>query len=82
MLLVTSFYVYLLNTTSENGVRWGKVERKSPRSGRTFQSESRYLSLKQSVTLKVAYDKGFRDVQTVRFISTQKVGAVATAREL
>ncbi|MEK7170173.1 MAG: hypothetical protein AAB767_02710 [Patescibacteria group bacterium] len=83
VLLVTSFYVYLLNTTSENGVRWGKVEKEIASFGADISElESRYLSLKQSVTLKVAYDKGFRDVQTVRFISTQKVGAVATAREL
>ncbi|KKW11676.1 MAG: hypothetical protein UY50_C0008G0002 [Parcubacteria group bacterium GW2011_GWA2_49_9] len=83
VLFATSLYVYLLNTTSENGARWGKVEKEiSSRGANVSELESRYLSLKQSVTLKVAYAKGFEDVKTVRFISTQKVGAVATAKEI
>ena len=71
-----------LNTTSENGVRWGKVEKEIASFGADISGRVAVFIAKQSVALKVAYDKGFRDVQTVRFISTQKVGAVATAREL
>lgn len=83
VLLLTSLYVYLLNTASENGARWSKAEKELSSLGANISElESHYLSLKQSVTLKVAYAKGFEDVKTVRFIATQKGGTVATAKEI
>lgn len=83
LLLVTTSYVYLINTVALNGVRWSKVEQNIKSVGAVVSElESEYLSLKQSVTLKVAYAKGFEDVKAVAFISTEKLGVVATAKEI
>ena len=83
LLLVTSFYIYLVNTAALNGVRWGKAQQGiASLGGSVSELESRYLSLKQGVTLATAYAKGFEDARNVKFISTQKVGAVAAANEI
>ena len=83
LLLTTSMYVYLVNTAAVNGVRWGDAEQELGSLGATVSElESKYLSLKRSVTLATAYEKGFEDVRTVTFINTQKVGPVAAATEI
>lgn len=83
LLLMTSVYIYLVNTAALNGVYRGKAEQKVTSVGaEVSELESRYLSLKQSVTLSLAYARGFEDVKTVKFISTPKVGAVARANEI
>lgn len=83
LLLVTSAYVYLVNTAALNGVRWSKTEKDLSSIGASVSElEARYLSLKQSITLKVAYAEGFADVEAVRFISAKKVGTVASAKEI
>jgi|GEM_PF-1613275 len=83
VLFVTALYVFLLNTASENGVRWREGEKEIASFGADISElESRYLSLKQSITLKMAYARGFQDVGTIRFVSAQKGGAVATAKEI
>ncbi|MSU56004.1 MAG: hypothetical protein EXS51_01705 [Candidatus Taylorbacteria bacterium] len=83
LLLVTTFYVYLVNTAAMNGVRWSKTEQNIKSVEAVVSDlESQYLSFKQSVTLKVAYAKGFEDVKAVAFISAEKLGAVATAKEI
>ncbi len=83
LLLMTVWYVYLVNTAAFNGVRWSKAEEGISSLGATVSElESSYLSLKQSVTLSLAYAKGFEDVKDVTFISTEKVGSVATAKEI
>ncbi len=83
VLLMTSFYVYLVNTAALNGVHWGKAEKELTTLGATISElESRYLSLKHSVTLSLAYAKGFEDVKTVTFIGATKVGMVALTPEI
>lgn len=83
LLLTTSFYIYLVNMAAFNGARWGKADQEITNLGaKVSELESRYFSLQQSVTLATAYAKGFADVSSVRFISTQTVGAVATANEI
>ena len=80
VLLMTAGYVYLIQTATQNGVRWGKAEQTIASLGATVSElESTYLSLKQSITLSLAYAKGFKDVKAVRFITTEKVGTVASA---
>ena len=82
-LLVATCYVYLINTATHNGVRWGKAEEAITAIGATVSElESRYLSLKQSVTLSMAYEKGFQDVKAVMFISARKVGTLSNALEI
>jgi len=83
VLLFTSLYVYLVNTAAWNGVGWTRAEKEMTQLGaEVSELESRYLSLKQSVTLATAYEKGFEDVRDVTFINTQKVGTVAKANEI
>ncbi len=83
LLLVTSVYIYLINTAALNGVRWGRAEQDITSVGTTVSDlESQYLSLKQSVTLSMAYARGFEDVKVVKFIATEKVGTVAAANEI
>lgn len=83
LFLVTSFYVYLMNTMAQNGVRWENGEKEATSVSATVSElESQYLSLKQSVTLSMAYERGFEDVKTVRFISAKKVGTVAAVNEI
>lgn len=82
-LLATSFYIYLMNTAALNGVRWRNAEEKIASLGATVSEfESYYLSLKQSVTLKTAYARGFEDVKAVTFIPARKVGVVVSANEI
>lgn len=83
LLLTTSFYIYLMNTAALNGVRWKNAEEEIASLGAVVSEyESYYLSLKQSVTLKTAYAKGFEDVRAVKFIPVRKVGAVISANEI
>lgn len=80
---MVSFYVYLVNTATTNGVRWGAADLEIGAKGAVVSElESHYFLLKQSVTLAKAYAAGFEDVKAVRFISTEKVGTVATANEI
>ncbi len=83
LLFITSCYIYFVNTAALNGVRWEKAdEGVSSLGAKIAELESKYLSLKQSVTLSLAHTRGFEDVGIVKFISTQKVGAVAKANEI
>ena len=83
LLLLLTGYVYLINTTTQNGVRWGKTEQTIASLGaKVSELESRYLSLKQSVTLSMAYARGFEDVKAVKFISARKIGTVATSKDI
>ncbi|HCB35142.1 MAG: hypothetical protein A2W52_04830 [Candidatus Taylorbacteria bacterium RIFCSPHIGHO2_02_49_25] len=81
--LVSSYYVYLMNTAALNGARWNGAETETALLGeKVSELESEYLSLKQSVTLSVAYERGFEDVKAVRFISGRKVGTAAAVNEI
>lgn len=83
LLLVTSFYIYLMNTASLNGVHWKNAEEDIASMGATVSElESYYLSLKQSITLSLAYDRGFEDVKAIKFIPSRKVGAVIMVNEI
>lgn len=83
LLLMTAWYVYLVNTAALNGVHWSNTQEDiRGRGAAVSELESRYLSLKQSVTLSLAYAKGFEDVKNVTFIGAEKVGTVATAKEI
>ncbi len=81
LFFMVTCYVYLINTATRNGVSWSKTEESIASIGsHVSELESSYLSLKQSVTLSLAYAKGFEDVKAVRFIGAEKVGTVATAQ--
>ncbi len=82
VLFVTSFYIYLVNTTALNGVRWGSARREMASiEASVSELESQFLSLKRTITIALAYERGFEDIKVVKFISTEKVGIVATAKE-
>ena len=78
LLFMATCYVYLINMAAQNGVGWSKAEQSIAMLGaEVSELESSYLSLKQSVTLSLAYAKGFEDVKAVRFIGAEKVGSAA-----
>ena len=75
----TSLYVYFVNATALNGVRWEEAVRKTSESGATVSRlESDYLSLKRRITLAFAHERGFTDANTVTFISEN--GGVVSLR--
>lgn len=83
LLLTVSFYVYLVNTAALNGVRFGKVQQEvAELEARVSELDAHYLSLKQSITLAAAYEKGFEDVRDITFITAPKVGIVANSNEI
>lgn len=83
LFVVTSLYVYLVNTAAWHGIQWKRVEQELVAlTARVSGLESNYLSLKKSVTLPLAYAMGFEDVRAVRFIGARKVGAVARVNDI
>lgn len=72
-----------MNTAALNGARWESAEKEVTSVEATVSElESEYLSLKQAVTLSLAYSRGFEDVKAIQFISAKKVGTVATVNEI
>ena len=83
LLFAVSSYIYFVNTAAMNGVRYGKIEQDMVAIGASVSDlESRYLSLQESVTLPLAYSRGFEDVRAVTFISAKTVGTVARGNEI
>lgn len=78
-----SLYVYLVNTAAVNAARWRETEQKiSSSAAAVGELETSYLSLKQGVTLSLAYQKGFEDARAVRFISGKTIGAIVRNNEI
>lgn len=78
-----SLYVYFVNTAALNAAHWRDMEQKiSSVSGTVGELETSYLSLKQGVTLSLAYQKGFEDARGVKFISAKTLGAVVRNNEI
>jgi hypothetical protein len=72
-----------MNTAALNGVLWESMEKETAALGTAVSElESQYLSLKRSLTLGMAYSKGFEDVKAVRFIPARKVGTVTAVNEI
>ena len=76
VLLVTFFsYVYLVNKTIMNVVAREKVESNISSLSTTIGTlEYKYITLKNSVTLDLAYSKGFKEATPSQFIARQKSG--------
>lgn len=78
-----SLYVYFVNTAALNAARWRDMEQKiSSVSAIVGELETSYLSVKQGVTLSLAYQNGFEDARGVKFISAKKLGAVVRNNEI
>ncbi len=83
LILLASWYIYLVNTTALNGVRWSSNSTKvSELQGTVSELESSYLSLKRTITLSLAYDEGFEDARAVTFVSAKTLGAVTYNNDL
>ncbi|MDO8564531.1 MAG: hypothetical protein Q7R88_00900 [bacterium] len=81
--LFSALYVYFVNTTTLNGVRWREAEGKSEAlSARMASLETTYLSQKRKVTLTAAYTLGFEEARGVRFVTQKTLGVVSLNNEL
>lgn len=83
LFVLSSLYVYFVNTAAWNAVQLGKAT--SERSGlRTSspQLEETYLSRKQAVTLSLAYRAGFEDARAIRFLGRKSIGVLSRNNDL
>ncbi|KND48927.1 MAG: hypothetical protein AB200_00670 [Parcubacteria bacterium C7867-005] len=63
-------YIYGINATVHNTVTRQNMEKQvSSITTALGEMEFKYISLKNSISLEVAYEKGFKDVDTPVFIS-------------
>lgn len=83
LFVLSSLYVYFVNTAALNAVRLGKAafERSGMRT-RISGLEEGYLSRKQNVTLSLAYRAGFEDARAVRFIGRKSIGILPRNNDL
>lgn len=79
LLLLALSYGWLMHSTIVNVVESEKMLKGSRiLASRVQDLESKYLSLQNSVTLKVAYEKGYKDAETTHFISKKTLGKALT----
>lgn len=83
LLFGASAYIYCIQTATLNGASWNTVEQEvGELRGSVSELESRYLSLKRGITLSVAYQNGFKDADSVAYITTKTLGAVVRNHDL
>jgi hypothetical protein len=70
LLLCVGFYMYFINTTVRNVVSRENLENESSKIALEISSnEFKYITLRNSVTLQLAYSIGFKDAENKKFIS-------------
>jgi len=68
--VLSTVYVYYVNTAALNGVRWKDAEQNAAAlQAEVSRLEGKYLSVKKSVTLARAADMGFVDARGIVFLS-------------
>lgn len=73
LIAVFSLYVYLVNRTVMNVVARQRMEKEMVSiSGTIGDLEFKYITLKNSVTLELAYQKGFQDASPSSFLAREK----------
>lgn len=70
LFLCAGFYMYFINTTIHNIVTRQNLESESSKLTLAIGSEEfKYISMRNGVTLDLAYSLGFKDITAKRFIS-------------
>src|SRR3989344_6895701 len=77
LLLCSGFYIYFINTTIHNIVQRQNLEAEASKLTLAIGSqEFQYISMRNGVTLDLAYSLGFRDVGVKTFISKKSVNTI------
>ncbi len=70
LIVIFGFYAYLVNKTIMNVVARGKVEQNiSSLSSSIGDLEFKYMTIRNGITIDLAYAKGFLDAEPTQFIS-------------
>lgn len=78
LFLLAGFYVYFVNSTIHNVVARQTLERKASALSLSIGSEEfKYISMRNAVTLPLAYSLGFKDVASKTFISANTLNQVS-----
>lgn len=78
LLLCSVFYMYSINVTIRNVVARQNLENKiSELTLSVGNDEFQYISLRNNVTLALAYSLGFKDVKEKTYISKKTVGYIS-----
>lgn len=81
--VVASSYAYLLHAAIANVVeREGIVKENRITSVAVSELETKYFSVKNSITIELAHAKGFKDSEVTSFISKKSLTAMANHNEL
>jgi len=78
LFLFSGFYMYSINATIHNVVQRQNLENNASQLALTIGSEEfKYISLRNEVTLPLAYSLGFKDAPAKTFISKKSSGYVS-----
>ena len=78
LLLSVGFYMYFINTTVHNIVIRQDLENEASKLTLTIGSEEfQYITLRNGVTLSLAYSLGFKDASVKTYISRKSDNTVA-----
>ena len=78
LLLCVGFYMYSINATIRNIVSRENLEKESATLSLKISSqEFKYITMHNSVTLPLAYSRGFKDVSEKTFVSKQSKDIVS-----
>lgn len=71
---LSTLYVYYVNTTAMNGVKWKDADIQASVTGSVISDlEANYLKEKRKVTLRLATELGFEDAKKVTFLSERPI---------
>jgi hypothetical protein len=80
LFICSAFYMYSINATIHNVVQRENLEGQASQLALSIGSEEfRYISMRNSVTLPLAYSLGFKDSSAKTFISKKSVNYVSYA---
>ncbi len=81
--VMTASYVYLLHSAITNVVAREELVKESRTIlTRVSELEAKYFLVKNTINAELAHEKGFKDSDTVSFISGQSLTAMANHNEL
>ena len=78
LFLCAGFYMYFINTTIHNTVSRQNLEKEASQLTLKIGSEEfKYITMRNGITLGLAYSLGFKDVEAKTFISRNNSSSVA-----
>lgn len=78
LLLSAGFYMYFINATIHNVLAYQNLENEASRLSLDIGSkEFRYITMRNTITLPLAYSMGFRETSTKTFISKKSTSQIS-----